>query len=72
MRGRKQRRARGGTSLRGVVLESHGRASMAGEREGLRTVAGSESFISNHDVGPDIEIELFLLKPDGSVEPSVA
>jgi uncharacterized protein YbcI len=27
------------------------------------------AFISNHHVGPDIEIELFFLAPDGSFEP---
>jgi uncharacterized protein YbcI len=30
------------------------------------------AFISNHHVGPDIEIELFLLRPDGTTDPGVA
>ncbi len=30
------------------------------------------AFISNHHVGPDIEIELFLLVPDGISEPPVS
>jgi uncharacterized protein YbcI len=30
------------------------------------------AFISNHHVGPDMEIELFMLKPQDSLEPSVA
>jgi len=28
-------------------------------------------FMSNHHVGPDIEIELFLLMPDGTSEQSL-
>jgi hypothetical protein len=27
------------------------------------------AFFSNHHVGPDIEIELFMLTPEGSTEP---
>jgi uncharacterized protein YbcI len=39
------------------------------ERLSGRTVL---AFISNHHVGPDIEIELFLLRPDGTTDPGVA
>jgi len=40
----------------------------------IERLSGREvlTFMSNHHVGPDIEIELFMLTPQETLEPSVA